>query len=93
MTLKTIAQQLEEIRSKLDASDGPLGLRDAARFLGISHSYLYRLTSSDEIAHFKSAGGKKLYFRREDLNRWCLAHRIKTREELERGESQDGTTV
>ena len=61
----------------------PLGAKDAAKYLGISESYLYRLTSQGKIGHFKSSGGKLLYFRVEDLDSWAFGSRIKSADEID----------
>jgi excisionase family DNA binding protein len=45
----------------------PLTLSEAAAYLGLARSFLYKLTSQGKIAHFKPAGGK-LYFKLEDLD-------------------------
>ena len=56
---------------------------DACQFLDYSKSYLYKLTSSRQIPHYKPHG-KKLYFKRIDLEAWLLRNRIKTADEIER---------
>lgn len=40
-------------------------------YTGISRSYMYKLTSSEKIPHFKPRG-KLIYFEREKLNFWLL---------------------
>ena len=63
--------------------DHPLGVKQAAKRLGISESYLYKLTSRREIPHFKSRGGKRVYFKREDLDSWAFGKRVRTVEEID----------
>ena len=55
---------------------------DACTFLDYSKSYLYKLTYSRQIPHFKPMG-KKLYFKRSDLEAWLLRNRVKTADEIE----------
>ena len=55
---------------------------DACTFLDYSKSYLYKLTHSRQIPHFKP-NGKKLYFKRRDLEEWLLRNRVKTADEIE----------
>jgi excisionase family DNA binding protein len=43
----------------------PLGVDEAADFLNISTSYLYKLTANGEITHYKP--GKRLVFLESDL--------------------------
>jgi len=55
---------------------------DACTFLDYSKSYLYKLTHSRQICHYKP-NGKKLYFKRSDLEAWLLRNRVKTADEIE----------
>ncbi len=59
-----------------------LNFNDAAIFLDFSKSYLYKLTFSRQIPHYKP-NGKKLYFKRADLETWLLRNRVKTDSELQ----------
>lgn len=58
-----------------------LTLEEAARFLGISKSYLYKLTHGLVIPHYKP-GGKLIYFQCEDLEAWMRRNRISSKDEL-----------
>ncbi len=55
---------------------------DACQFLDYSKSYLYKLTYSRQIEHYKP-NGKKLYFKRSDLEAWLLRNRVMTADEIE----------
>ncbi len=59
-----------------------LNFNDACQFLDYSKSYLYKLTYSRQIEHYKP-NGKKLYFKKSDLEAWLLRNRIKTADEIE----------
>ena len=59
-----------------------LTFSEACSFLGYSKSYLYKMTHSRQIVHFKPHG-KKLYFKRSDLIDWLLRNRIKPIDEIE----------
>ena len=48
-----------------------LSADEAAAFLGLKHSYLYKLTSDKKIKFFKPLG-KLIYFRKEDLEDFLL---------------------
>ena len=56
---------------------------EAAQYMGISKSYLYKLTMSQKIPHYKSPMGKMCYFNREELEQWLQSDRIPTIEEVE----------
>ena len=55
---------------------------EAAKYLGISKSYLYKLTLQQKIPHYKPMG-KMCYFNRQELEAWLQANRIATAEEIE----------
>lgn len=55
---------------------------EAARYMGISKSYLYKLTMRGEIPHFKPMG-KMCYFNRVELEQWLQRNRVATSEEIE----------
>ena len=51
-------------------------------YLELSQSHLYKLTSSGSIPHYKP-NGKKLYFKREELDTWLLRNRNNSIDEIE----------
>ena len=48
---------------------------EAARYMGISRSHLYKLTHRQEIPHFKPTG-KVIYFNRAELEEWVQNSRV-----------------
>ena len=56
---------------------------EAARYLGISKSYLYKLTMRQLIPHYKPLG-KMCYFNRQELEAWLQSNRVATEEEINR---------
>lgn len=54
---------------------------EAALFTGYSLNRIHRLTCEKRIPHYKR--GNKLYFHREELERWMLDRRVKTTDEIE----------
>jgi len=59
-----------------------LNFNEAVVFLEVSHSHLYKLTSSGKIPFYKP-NGKKIYFNRVELEEWLLRNRNKTDAEIE----------
>ena len=55
---------------------------EAAKYLGISKSYLYKLTMNKAIPCYKPMG-KLCYFNRHELEAWLQNNRIATAEEIE----------
>ena len=56
---------------------------EAARYLGVSKSYLYKLTMQQKIPHYKPLG-KMCYFNRHELEAWLQTNRVATDEEINR---------
>ena len=54
---------------------------EAARYLGISKSYLYKLTMRREIPHYKPMG-KMCFFNRQELESWLQSNRVATATEI-----------
>lgn len=49
----------------------------------MSSSTLYSYTAKKMIPHYKDKMGRRLYFKRSDLEAFALCHRIATEEELQ----------
>ena len=81
---KTILLKLTAIESLLEESHQtkPLTLKEAAKFLNLSQSHIYKLTSERKIPHFKPSG-KKIYFDKSELIQWLKRKPARTREETE----------
>lgn len=54
---------------------------EAANYMGVSKSYLYKLTMEKKIPHYKPMG-KMVYFNRQELEQWLQANRVATDEDL-----------
>jgi excisionase family DNA binding protein len=54
---------------------------EAARYMGVSKSYLYKLTMRKEIPHYKPLG-KMCYFNRQELEDWLQQNRCATEGEI-----------
>lgn len=54
---------------------------EAARYMGISKSYLYKLTMRQQIPHYKPMG-KMCYFNRVEIENWLQGNRVATEMEL-----------
>ncbi|MEG1725794.1 MAG: helix-turn-helix domain-containing protein [Anaerovoracaceae bacterium] len=87
MELENIQIQLNRIEAGLSATKNVLTFDEAVQFTGLSKSYMYKLTSSGEIPHFKPRQ-KLIYFERMELEKWLLQNRVKTTKEI----NQEATT-
>lgn len=54
---------------------------EACKYMGISKSFLHKLTWKKEIPHYKPHG-KIIYFNRAELEAWLQSNRIPTDSEL-----------
>ena len=77
-----ILQKLNNLAQLISRDERPLTLPEAAEYLGVSKSHLYKLTSGAKIAHFKPAG-KKLYFRKSDLSAYLFRNKRTSENDLE----------
>ena len=84
MPLNSNSTQLMEMLEKLKPAfeKRALTLSEAANYIGLSKSSLYKFTHKKQVPHFKPRG-KMIYFNREDLDVWLLKNRISTTDEIE----------
>ncbi len=59
-----------------------LTFEEATVYTGLSKSWLYKLTSTKQIPHYKPCG-KLCYFDRVELDAWIKQNRVSTTEEIE----------
>ena len=81
-----ILTKLERIEKLLETQQAMqkqvLNFNDTCIYLELSQSHLYKLTSTGSIPHYKP-NGKKLYFKREELDTWLLRNRNNSVDEIE----------
>ena len=77
-----ILERLDRIERLLFANKEVLTFEEACDYTGISRSYLYKLTASNNIPHSKP-NGKMIFFEKKKLNEWLLQNSIKSNEEIE----------
>lgn len=58
-----------------------LTVQETARYMGVSMSYLYKLTMRKQIPHYKPMG-KVCYFNRKEVEQWLQSNRVSTDQEL-----------
>ncbi|MCF8272660.1 MAG: helix-turn-helix domain-containing protein [Flavobacteriaceae bacterium] len=81
-----ITEQLNRIEKMLQEQQTMqkqvLNFNETCNYLELSQSHLYKLTSTGVIPHYKP-NGKKIYFQREELDRWLLRNRMNSQDEIE----------
>jgi excisionase family DNA binding protein len=82
-----ILNRLNEIQKMIESqglySKEVLNFTDACAYLELSQSHLYKLTSNGVIPFYKP-NGKKIYFRRTELDSWLLRNRTDSQDEIDR---------
>lgn len=73
-------QRIEQLI--IQSSKEVLTLDECSDFTGLSKSHLYKLTSTNQIPHYKPQG-KKVYFDKKELVTWLKSRRVATNKELE----------
>lgn len=83
--MKLILQKLGNIECLLSEArllkKEVLTFKEAAQYLDLSESYLYKLTHTRSIPHY-SPQGKKLYFKRKELDQWLTSCKRPSSEEM-----------
>ncbi|MDR3706387.1 MAG: helix-turn-helix domain-containing protein [Paludibacteraceae bacterium] len=82
MEILDFQKQLDRIETAALSQKNVLTFDEASRFIGVSHSDLYKRTSNREIPHYKPRG-KMLYFDRLELESYLKQNPIITADELE----------
>ena len=79
-----LQKQLDRIELNLqhNFNKDVLTLEEACSYCGISKSYMYKLTSAQQIPHFKPRD-RLIYFKKSDLESCLLQNRVSTRKEIE----------
>ena len=79
-----ILEKLANIENLLlkGQTEKPLTLEEAARYLDLSTSTLYKMTSSNKICFYKP-NGKRIYFDKSELDTYLLRNPVKTEMEVE----------
>ena len=79
---KSIEMRVAELENLVLHSKNVLSFEEASRFLNLSKSYLYKLTSGNLIPHYKPQG-KMLYFEKTELEAWLRQNPIRTQAQTE----------
>ena len=80
--LQSLEQKINEnyiaqLKERIWAVKEVLTTAEASAYLGLSESYIYKLTSLKQIPHYKP-NGKLVYFNRKELCRWAMRNQVQT---------------
>ena len=73
--IQAIEGSIEQLKEQMWTVKEVLTTTEASVYLGVSESYIYKLTSSKLIPHYKP-NGKLVYFNRKELCEWALRNRV-----------------
>ena len=78
---KSIEERIEELEALVYATKNVLSFDEASKYLNLSKSYLYKLTSAQQIPHYKPQG-KMIYFEKDALEAWLRHNPVKTQAQI-----------
>ena len=82
-SLQEVIDRLDVLTNAVLSNKQTLDLKEAAVFTRLAESYLYKLTSMQEIPHYKPRG-KMLYFDRSELEAWLRQGKVSSHTEIAR---------
>ena len=75
--IQTIENYIAQLKERIWAVKEVLTTAEASAYLGLSESYIYKLTSLKQIPHYKP-NGKLVYFNRKELCEWAMRNQVQT---------------
>lgn len=81
--LEQILSQLNHVVDALQNQKNILNLNEFCHYTGTSPAYAYKLTSQSLVPHYKPHG-KKIFFKRSEVDEWLTQGRVKTYDEIEK---------
>lgn len=81
--LDRIEKAIQKLSHTSDAHDVNqiMDIYEVAEYIKVAKTSIYGMTHQNTIPHYKS--GKKLYFKKSDIDEWIFSKRIKTRSDIE----------
>lgn len=83
-------QKIEDLLQQLLQQEPPvveenfsnqlMSVEEVAKYIGLSKPTIYTMKSNKDIPFIKT--GKKLLFRRKDIDEWLNKHRYRTKDEI-----------
>ena len=80
-TMEDLTQRIIVLENVLCAGKEVLNLEEAAMFMGISRSTLYKMTHKNVIPFYRP-NGKLIYFEKSELLAWMRKSRVSSTEEV-----------
>jgi len=77
---RALNKYINELKFDQPASNDVFDVAGAMDYLKLSKPTIYKLTMERQIPHYKL--GKRLYFRKEELDAWINKGKVKTHDEI-----------
>ena len=81
MAVDGLKKELEKVKSVIYTTKEVLNLEEAALFLGISKSSLYKMTHNQIIPYFKP-NNKMVYFEKTELLKWLRQNPVASQAQI-----------
>lgn len=75
--IHVLENYIVQLKERFWAVKEVLTTAEASAYLGLSESYIYKLTSLKQIPHYKP-NGKLVYFNRKELCEWAMRNQVQT---------------
>ncbi|MBP5620230.1 MAG: helix-turn-helix domain-containing protein [Bacteroidaceae bacterium] len=79
--IEELQKRIEAVEDILDNAKEVLTVEEAARFMDIARSSLYKMTSDRSIPFYRP-NGKMIYFEKADILAWMRRNRTVSQEEV-----------
>lgn len=79
-SLETRLKRIEDLLQV--GSKSILNIEDLALYTGYRKSYLYKLTSQNQLPFYRP-NGKQIYFKKSEIDEWLLRNPSKTNKQIE----------
>ncbi len=84
MQKESVIQIMTDVRNLLLHQKELFTISEVCSYTGYEKSYLYKLCSNKTIPHYKSPGGKTLFFDKAEIIAWLKKNPVKTQEEIKK---------
>jgi predicted DNA-binding transcriptional regulator AlpA len=78
-----IEKRLEQIEKLLLGQKDVFTFEECCLYAGILRTYMYKLTCTNRVPHFKPHG-KIIYFSKAEIDAWLMKNPVKTTEAVDR---------
>ena len=77
-----LEKRVRNLEDKFDSGKEVLTLQEAAQYMGIARSSLYKMTSNQTIPFYRP-NGNLIFFEKDDILSWIRRNRVFSTEEIE----------